>query len=139
MVNFQKAYKTGSEAVEFRAFAATTNIAKVMHHLATCFGIVRKAAHVDRVPSYKLDSRMTLESATEALERMWHLLGWHTSSKTIELAYGLFGQLYAKREIIFAEARRMAVKFETNYPAAFKHEATWVPPVTTEPVAQAAA
>ena len=47
MLNFQKSFRMqGSEyvgAVEFRVFAGTTSLTKILHHLATVLGLCRRA------------------------------------------------------------------------------------------------
>ena len=44
MVNLRKAFAGANGAIEFRAFAGTLNEFKVLHHVATALGLMRRAA-----------------------------------------------------------------------------------------------
>ncbi len=77
MVNFQKAFSGG--VIEFRAFAGTLNEKKLLHHLATVFGLARRAATVQQFGKFnrkQTKKHSKVANAVEALRRMWRLLGW---------------------------------------------------------------
>ncbi len=92
IVNFRKAFKGGERgAVEFRAFAGTLNEAKVLHHLATAFGIIRRAHTVKTLGRF--DRKATkkhskVANAVEALRRLWRVLGWVDSTPGRDCALG---------------------------------------------------
>ncbi len=122
IVNFQKAFNGGDRgAVEFRAFAGTLNEAKVLHHLATAFGIMRRAATVKQFGRFDRKStkkHSKVANAVEAVRRLWRLLGWVDSTPGRDCALGLFGALHAEFGAYRKTAMEMAEKFEARFPAA---------------------
>lgn len=121
MINFQKAFRGDASVVEFRAFASTLNISKVLHHVATAFGIVRRAVTVqtwgkfDRKASKK---HTKITNAVQAMRRMWRILGWVDAAPGRECALGLFGALYTEFSKHRQAALEMAEQFEAKFPNA---------------------
>jgi hypothetical protein len=129
MVNFQKLCNWSSPCVEFRAFAATLNEFKILHHLATALGLVSKCKAVKRVCPWKPDApRLRTQTAVEALERMWHLLRWSVSGTPKEPAYGLFGLAHEQFGEIKQEILKAAQSFDRKWPAPFFTPAATPPP-----------
>ncbi|MFM7100250.1 MAG: amidoligase family protein [Verrucomicrobiota bacterium] len=119
MVNFRKAFNPGSEVVEFRAFAGTTNESKVLHHLATVFGICRKVVASKEVPPFfRSEKIVRLANAKAAVKRLWKVMGWSRRTATHDCALGLFGPLHELFPAYSAKALEMAEKFEASFPAA---------------------
>jgi hypothetical protein len=119
MVNFSKAFTNG--VIEFRAFAGTLNESKVLHHLATVLGICRRAATVQQFG--KFDRKATkkhavITNASEAVRRMWRLLGWVDSVPNRDCALGLFGALHTEFGSYRKVATEMAEQFEQRFPSA---------------------
>lgn len=119
MVNFRKAFYPGREVVEFRAFAGTLNVGKILHHIATCFGISRKVVASKEVPPFfRSDKIVRLTNAKEAVERLWKVMGWSRKTETHPVALGLFGPLHTEFGEYRKEAIRMAERFESRFPNA---------------------
>ena len=119
MVNLQKAFMTDRGAIEFRAFAGTLNREKVLHHLATVLGLVRRAAVSQVLGAFKKSSKKNRAStAPQALRRMWRILGWCDATECQHLALGLFGMLHAEFGAYRKAALEMAEQFEARFPAA---------------------
>lgn len=121
IVNFSKAFIGDHSAIEFRAFAGTLSEAHVMHHLATAFGLMRRAATVQTLGRFdrkatKKHSHVT--NAVEAVRRMWRILGWVDSVSGRDCALGLFGPLHAEFGSYRKAALEMAETFEQRFPAA---------------------
>jgi hypothetical protein len=117
MVNFMKVFSHG--CIEFRAFAGTLNDKKVMHHVATVFGICRRAATVKQFGKFKRTAtkkHAVITDAVQAVRRMWRLLGWVDSVPNRDCALGLFGALYTEFGKYRKVALEMAVNFEQRFP-----------------------
>lgn len=121
MVNFQKAFRTGGNGrfcgcVEFRAFAGTTSIRKIQHHLASALGLCRRASQVQALGAFrrnKLQESRT-RTAEEALAFLWHYLGWTNAARPTAL--GLFGSLHSSWPLHSAEALRLCRKWDQKFP-----------------------
>lgn len=121
IVNFLKAFKGPDSAVEFRAFAGTLDEARILHHLATAFGLIRRAATVQTFGRFDRKSTRkhgNIQNAVEALRRMWRLLGWVDSTPGRDCALGLFGPLHSEFGTYRKAALEMAKTFEQRFPAA---------------------
>ncbi len=120
IVNFQKAFLPNPEdrAIEVRAFAGTLNEAKVFHHLATVFGLMRKVAATKATPKFQRSKRIKLVTAHDALKRMYRVFGWVDGTSTTDVALGLFGLLYTEFKSYRKAGERMVDKFESAYPRA---------------------
>lgn len=120
IANFRKAFPSdlSKSAVEFRAFAGTLSEKKLMHHLATVFGLCRKAAEAKTIPVFSRPDRKSPRNAPESLKKMWRYLGWIDDVPGSDIAYGQFGQLYERSEEHKAKALEMAEKFEEKHPCA---------------------
>lgn len=121
IVNFTKAFNGPDAAVEFRAFAGTLDGAAILHHLATVFGIVRRAATVQTFGRFDRKStkkHANIHSAVEAVRRMWRVLGWVDSVPDRDCALGLFGPLHREFGTYRKAALQMAERFERQFPAA---------------------
>jgi len=122
MLNFQKAFRMrGAEyvgAVEFRVFAGTTSLVKVLHHLATVLGLCRRAAQVQCLGAFrknKLQAKRT-QTAESAVHFLWDYLGWTGGARPCAL--GLFGRLHREFPSYGPEAVRLCRKFDERYPEA---------------------
>jgi hypothetical protein len=120
MVNFRKAFAPNRrEAVEFRAFAGTLSEAKLMHHLATAFGLCRKVVASKEVPPFfRSEKIVRLANSREAVERLWKVMGWSRRTPTHNCALGLFGSLHSEFRQYRKAALAMAEKFEARFPNA---------------------
>jgi hypothetical protein len=119
MVNFTKAFSAG--VIEFRAFAGTLNEKKILHHLATALGLMRRAATVQtfgRFDRKTTKKHSKIANAVQAVRRLWRVLGWVDSVPGRDCALGLFGALHAEFGSYRKVALEMAEKFEQRYPAA---------------------
>jgi hypothetical protein len=117
MVNFLKAFT--SHAIEFRAWAATIEEARVLHHVATALGIMRRAHETQTFGKFsKSPKKNKAATAPEALRRMWRVLGWCDSVPGREVALGLFGALHAEFDAMKKTALETAEAFERAMPAA---------------------
>lgn len=119
-INFQKAF-CEKPAIEFRAFAGTINEQKVLHHVATALGVMRRAATVQTFGRFDRKStkkHANVQTAVDALKRMWRILGWVDSVPGRDCALGLFGPLHAEFGKYRKAALEMAEKFEQRYPHA---------------------
>ena len=122
MVSFQKAFRMrGAEyvgAVEFRVFAGTTSLQKVLHHLATVLGLCRRASQVQCLGAFrknKLQAKRT-RTAESALHFLHDYLGWNGSARPVAL--GMFGRLHSEFPTCRGEALRLCGKFDERYPDA---------------------
>lgn len=116
MINFRKLFSHG--LVEFRAFAGTTNLAKVQHHVATAIGLCRRASEVECLGGFrknKLQERRTA-TAADAVKFLWDYLGW-TGGKR-ECALGMFGRLHSDFRHYRHEALRLCRQFDERFPTA---------------------
>lgn len=116
MVNFNKLFSHG--VVEFRAFAGTLNIHKILHHIATAIGLCRRAHEVKLLGAFtknKVQRRRTA-TATDALLFMHEYLGWRGSKRPYAL--GLFGPLHTQFRSYRKTALQMCAKFDARYPTA---------------------
>jgi hypothetical protein len=118
MVNLNKAFPSNlrDSAVEFRAFAGTLNRWKVMHHVATCLGLMRKAHEARHVPHYGQKKKPA--NATEAMFRMYKHLGWLEDEACGDVPLGVFGLLHQHFNQHTATALKLAEKFERKFPQA---------------------
>jgi len=74
--------QTGRPTIEFRAFAGTTNLVKIMSHVRFCLAIVEKSLKVKRLP--KWEAKTPVETSPihrggegmTALTRAFYWLGW---------------------------------------------------------------
>jgi hypothetical protein len=116
MVNFRKLFSHG--LVEFRAFAGTTSVAKVQHHVATAIGLCRRAAEVECLGAFKKNKvqEARTRTAADAVKFLWDYLGW-TGSKR-DCALGLFGRLHTEFRQYRKEALRLCRQFDERYPHA---------------------
>lgn len=122
MLNLQKSFRMrGDEyvgAVEFRVFAGTTSIQKVLHHLATVLGLCRRASQVQCLGAFrknKLQAKRT-QTAESAVRFLWDYLGWTGGARSCAL--GLFGRLHCEFPSYGQEALRLCRKFDERYPEA---------------------
>jgi hypothetical protein len=122
MLNFNKAFRTrGSEyvgAVEFRVFAGTTSLTKILHHLATVLGLCRRAHQVQCLGAFrknKLQARRT-QTAESALRFLHDYLGWNGNARPVAL--GMFGRLHSEFPVYRDEAQRLCRRFDERYPDA---------------------
>jgi hypothetical protein len=121
IVNFLKAFRGEDSAIEFRAFAGTLDEARIMHHLATALGLMRRAATVQtfgRFDRKATRKHSNVNSAVEAVRRMWRVLGWVDSVPGRDCALGLFGPLHSEFGSYRKAALKMAEAFEQRFPAA---------------------
>ena len=116
MENFQKVFTAG--VIEFRVFAGTTSLNKILHHLATVLGLCRRASEVQCLGAFKKNKLQTKRTATavSAIEFLWDYLGWNGSNRPVAL--GVFGPLHQRLETFKAEAMRLSRKFDERYPDA---------------------
>jgi hypothetical protein len=116
MINFRKLFSHG--LVEFRAFAGTTSVAKVQHHVATAIGLCRRAAEVECLGAFKKNKvqEARTRTAADAVKFLWDYLGW-TGSKR-DCALGLFGCLHTEFRQYRKEALRLCRQFDMRYPHA---------------------
>jgi hypothetical protein len=118
MVNLLKCHGE-DPAIEFRAFAATLDEALVLHHLATVFGLCRKAATTTAIPNFRGAKTVHLGSAEDAVRRLWRVLGWADSTDTTEIAFGLAGPLHAEFFRYREAALNQCRTFDGLFPRAF--------------------
>lgn len=118
MVNLLKCHGE-DPAIEFRAFAATLDEAMVLHHLATVFGLCRKAASTTAIPNFRGAKTVHLGSAEEAVRRLWRVLGWADSTDTTEIAFGLAGPLHSDFFRYRGAALNQCRTFDRQFPRAF--------------------
>jgi hypothetical protein len=116
MLNLKKLVSDG--LVEFRAFAGTTNLQKIEHHLATVLGLCRRAAQVQCLGGFKRNKlqQERTRTAVEAVKFLWDYLGWTGRSRPVAL--GLFGRLHEDFKEYRNEALRLCAKFDARYPDA---------------------
>jgi hypothetical protein len=111
-INCLKAFRSLENAcVEFRAFSASLDPAKVLLHVATCFGLVRKAAkQTGFVPSpYTIPQPATGQAAMAELR---------TALWTVdEVGHGLFGLLHKKKNAILRKAASMCKRWDDKFTA----------------------
>ena len=105
--------------VEFRAFAGTLNIDKVLHHLATCFGAVRYAAVVKRA-QWGVNTKNWWADAgngENALRLLWAVFGWQAASSSSTHAFGLTGALYTLFASYHKRALSLSKQFDQRFPS----------------------
>ena len=123
MVNFKKAFRRDPDGkfigvVEFRVFAGTVNIEKILHHLASVLGLCRRAAQVQCLGGFgknKVQQART-KTASDGLRFLWDYLGWTGGARAVSL--GLFGKLHSEFRRYRKEAERLCAKFDRDYPNA---------------------
>ena len=119
MINLRKAFLGDTGAIEFRAFAGTLNEGKILHHLATALGMMRRAAVTKTFGRFQKSAKKNrAKTAPEALKRLWRILGWCDATECLRIALGLFGALHAEFWIYRKVVMAMAVRFEERFPAA---------------------
>jgi len=103
---------TGSSkpTVEFRLFAPTMNITKVLGHLATATGLVIHAYTTKGSPAYKRNKPM--QTGSDAVARLIRVLGWSPKNggKGIE-GSGITAQ---ECRAIRKEFKRLAEKYDAD-------------------------
>lgn len=114
MVNFGK-FSEGR--IEVRAFAGTTNLNKVFHHVATVLGLASRANAQKQVTVYngRTGHGRAVDSAMMGLYRLHRCLGWR-SMKSREIAHGLFGSLHSEVREWTQIAVAMCEKFDARFP-----------------------
>lgn len=123
MVNFRKAFRRDAAGcfagvVEFRVFAGTLNIHKILHHLGSVLGLCRRAHQVEclgRFGKNKVQQKRTA-CACEGLRFLWDYLGWTGSARPAAL--GLFGPLHREFKAFRQAAEKMCQQFDARYPQA---------------------
>ena len=116
MLNLKKLFSHG--VVEFRAFAGTTSLAKIEHHVATAIGLCRRAAEVQCLGAFKKNKLQAARTSTavSAINFLWDYLGW--TGRTRPVALGLFGRLHSDFAVHSREALRLCQQFDARYPDA---------------------
>jgi hypothetical protein len=123
MVNFRKAFRRDRNGrfvgvIEFRVFAGTLNLDKILHHLASVLGLCRRAHEVQCLGGFgknKVQQKRTA-TAQDALRFLWDYLGWTGSARPVAL--GLFGRLHAEFRRYRKTAQRLCQQFDARYPDA---------------------
>jgi hypothetical protein len=123
MVNFRKAFRRDRNGrfvgvIEFRVFAGTLNLDKILHHLASVLGLCRRAHEVQCLGGFgknKVQQKRTT-TAQDALRFLWDYLGWTGSARPVAL--GLFGRLHAEFRRYRKTAQRLCQQFDARYPDA---------------------
>ena len=123
MVNFRKAFKRDADGryvgvVEFRVFAGTLNLDKILHHLASVLGLCRRAHEVQCLGGFgknKVQQKRTA-TAQDALRFLWDYLGWTGGARPVAL--GLFGKLHSGFRHYRKNAQRLCQQFDERYPDA---------------------
>ena len=123
MVNFRKAFRRDRHGrfvgvIEFRVFAGTLNLDKILHHLASVLGLCRRAHEVQCLGGFgknKVQQKRTA-TAQDALHFLWDYLGWTGSARPVAL--GLFGRLHAEFRRYRKSAQRLCQQFDARYPDA---------------------
>jgi 5-methylcytosine-specific restriction endonuclease McrA len=123
MVNFRKAFRRDRNGrfvgvIEFRVFAGTLNIEKILHHLASVLGLCRRAHEVRCLGGFtknKVQQKRTA-TAADALRFLWDYLGWTGSARPVAL--GLFGELHTQFRRYRKTAERLCHRFDERYPDA---------------------
>jgi len=112
ILNLKKLVSDG--LVEFRAFAGTTSLHKIEHHLATVLGLCRRAAQVQCLGGFKKNNVQVerTRNAVEAVKFLWDYLGWAGSSRPVAL--GLFGRLHEDFKDYRNDALRLCAKFDAR-------------------------
>ena len=91
MVNFQKIFRHGptgyAGAIEFRVFAGTVSLNKILHHLATVLGLCRRASEVQCLGAFKKNKLQTKRTASASCGG-GEFVGGH---KMYSLGYAAFG------------------------------------------------
>jgi hypothetical protein len=113
MVNFGKLFSGG--VVEFRAFAGTLNIHKILHHIATAIGLCRRAHEVKLLGAFTKNKVQQARTRTsrDALLFMHEYLGWRGSKR--DCALGLFGPLHTQFRVYRKTALQMCDQFDVRY------------------------
>lgn len=114
MVNFGN-FQSGR--IEVRAFAGTTNVNKVMHHLATVLGLASRAKAQKQITVFNGRSNRgrKVDTAILGLWKMHRNLGWR-QLKDRDIAHGLFGTLHSELKTWLPAAVEMAKKWDTRFP-----------------------
>ena len=123
MVNFRKAFRRDRHGrfvgvIEFRVFAGTLNLDKILHHLASVLGLCRRAHEVQCLGGFgknKVQQKRTA-TAQDALRFLWDYLGWTGSARPVALV--LFGRLHAEFRRYRKTAQRLCQQFDARYPDA---------------------
>lgn len=123
MINFRKAFKRDTMGrfvgvVEFRVFAGTINLDKILHHLASVLGLCRRAHEVKCLGGFQKNAvqQKRTATATDALRFLWDYLGWTGGARPIAL--GLFGRLHSECRRYRKEAQRLCQQFDQRFPDA---------------------
>ncbi len=123
MINFRKAFKRERDGryvgvVEFRVFAGTVNIDKILHHVASVLGLCRRAHQVRCLGGFKKNAVQEKRTATaqDALRFLWDYLGWTGAARPVAL--GLFGKLHSEFRRYRREAERLCKQFDARFPGA---------------------
>lgn len=123
MVNFKKAFRRDRDdrfigVVEFRVFAGTLSIDKILHHLASVLGLCRRAATVQCLGGFKKNQvqQKRTRTAADGLRFLWDYLGWTGSARPVAL--GLFGKLHSEFRAYRKEAERLCSQFDARFPDA---------------------
>jgi hypothetical protein len=118
MLNMLKSFSNSSSAIEFRAFAGTLNERKILHHVATCIGLMRKAHIAKIVTPFEKPGQRKPKDAPSAVRFLWADLGWADDVPGLDCALGQFGLLHSDFERYSPVALKMASKFEAKHPKA---------------------
>jgi len=123
MVNFKKAFRKDRQdrfigVVEFRVFAGTLSIDKILHHLGSVLGLCRRAATVECLGGFKKNQvqQKRTRTAADGLRFLWDYLGWTGSARPVAL--GLFGSLHSQFKGYRKEAERLCAQFDARFPDA---------------------
>ena len=103
--------------VEFRVFAGTVNLTKILGHIQMALGLCEKALG----PEVRFDAPTTRiyrgGDGQKALERLFYLLGWNLGRKDVGKptcsALGWIGNL-DELKAVKTELRRLAKKFDSH-------------------------
>ena len=123
MVNFRKAFKRDRDGrfigvIEFRVFAGTLSIDKILHHVASVLGLCRRAHEVRCLGAFgknKVQQKRTA-TAQDGLRFLWDYLGWTGSARPVAL--GLFGKLHGEFRRYRKTAQRLCQQFDARFPDA---------------------
>ncbi len=104
--------------VEFRAFAATLNVEKVIGHLLTCIGLVEKSLEAKRIT--KFTAKTPVQSSPiarsgegqTAVTRLFYALGW-TKGREKKVFADLWDGISVDIKAVKKELMRLAKKYDT--------------------------
>ena len=123
MINFKKAFRRDARGryvgvVEFRVFAGTTSIDKILHHLGSVLGLSRRAHEVRCLGGFGKNKMQQERTATakDTLRFLWDYLGWTGGARPVAL--GLFGKLHSGFCHYRKNAQRLCEQFDERYPDA---------------------